>query len=171
MKRESIFRKVLAIAGCAAVIGAVDVGVSYAASATAATNGTVVIPIGITNQVSLQFGKFLPGVGTVTVAAEDGVRTGGVPALLAGGTVTAASFTVTGEPNATYAITLPPTFDLSDGTNTMAVDAFESFPATTGTLTAGTQTVKVGARVTVGAGQPAGVYTNAAGLAVTVEYN
>ncbi len=54
----------------------------------------------------------------------------------------------------------------------MAVGTFVSSPATTGTLSSGgTQTLKVGATHSVAAAQTAGVYTNATGVPVTVNYN
>jgi hypothetical protein len=53
----------------------------------------------------------------------------------------------------------------------MTVGSFTSNPTPTGTLTAGTQDVFVGATLNVAAGQAAGVYTNATGLVVTVNYN
>ncbi|HNW54406.1 MAG TPA: DUF4402 domain-containing protein, partial [Bacteroidales bacterium] len=60
---------------------------------------------------------------------------------------------------------------LTSGSNTMTVGTFTSNPTPTGTLTAGTQDVFVGATLNVAAGQAAGVYTNATGLVVTVNYN
>jgi hypothetical protein len=90
------------------------------------------------------------------------------------GTVTAAQFTVSGEPNYTYAITLPADFTLYEsgvGPASILVNAFSSTPYATGTLTAGTETVLVGATLNAGASQAAGSYTNAAGLEVIVNYN
>lgn len=174
MTRTSIIRKLMAVAGCAALIVAADVGVSHAANnATAVTNGTVVVPIAITKQVDLEFGRFLAGAGAVTVASIDGARsaTNGNTFLVPGITPTAASFTVTGEAGATFSISLPASLTLASGGNNMTVDTFESTPATPGTLTGGTQTVTVGGKVTVGGGQSPGLYTSAAGLNVIVNYN
>jgi hypothetical protein len=53
----------------------------------------------------------------------------------------------------------------------MTVNAFTSTPSGTGALTAGSQILKVGATLNVGAGQVAGTYTNATGFPVIVNYN
>jgi hypothetical protein len=53
----------------------------------------------------------------------------------------------------------------------MTVNAFSSNPSGTGTLTGGSEVLNVGATLNVGAAQPAGTYTNAAGFTVTVNYN
>jgi hypothetical protein len=53
----------------------------------------------------------------------------------------------------------------------MTVENFVSTPSNTGALNNGTQVIKVGATLNVAAAQPAGTYTNASGLFVTVNYN
>jgi hypothetical protein len=112
--------------------------------------------------------------GTV-IMTPGGVRTltGGVTLPTTAGTVTAASFNVTGAPNYTYTITLPSTATtISYLTNNMTVNAFTSSPSTTGALSAGgTQTLTVGATLNVGASQVAGNYTSATPFTVTVNYN
>jgi hypothetical protein len=60
---------------------------------------------------------------------------------------------------------------VASGSNTMSVNAFTSNPDGTGTLTGGTQTLKVGATLNVGASQAAGTYTSATPFTVTVNYN
>jgi hypothetical protein len=90
--------------------------------------------------------------------------------------VAAASFTVNGELNYTYAITLPSSsFTVSNGAATpitMSVGTFVSSPSGTGTLSAsGTQTLLVGATITMIANQASAAYTNTTGLVVTVNYN
>jgi hypothetical protein len=51
----------------------------------------------------------------------------------------------------------------------MTVATFTSTPATTGTLTAGAQTLTVGGTLSVGASQATGAYTGT--YTVTVQYN
>jgi hypothetical protein len=51
------------------------------------------------------------------------------------------------------------------------VGSFVSTPSSTGSLVGGTATVTVGATLTVPANAPAGTYTNASDLTVTVNYN
>lgn len=136
------------------------------------------VPISISKNTDMNFGTIAAssGGGTVLLSAS-GSRTpsGGIILPSLTGTVTAAQFTVNGEPGYTYAITLPTTnFTLSEsgvGPASMVVNAFTSTPSATGILTAGTQTVFVGATLNVGASQTAGSYTNTTGFQVTVNYN
>ncbi len=146
------------------------------ATATAPASATIVAPLTISKTVDMNFGNIAVSAsnpGTV-VLPNAGVRTatGGVTLPATTGTVTAASFSVTGEGVYTYAITLPTTATLTSGvSNTMTLSSFTSTPSGTGTLNAGAQTITVGATLTVGAGQTAGTYTNATAVPVTVVYN
>ena len=146
-------------------------------TATASTTATILTPIAITKTVDMNFGNIAvsPTVGGTVVLPTTGVRTltGGVTLPVVTGTVTAATFTVTGEGTSTYSITLPSSAITLNGPSsaTMTVQSFVSTPSSTGTLTAGTQQIKVGATLNVAAAQAAGSYTNASGLFVTVNYN
>jgi hypothetical protein len=141
--------------------------------------GSVIIniPIAITKTSDMNFGNIQVGstAGTVVLAPGGGRTTTGVVTLPAStGTVQAASFTVTGNANTTYSITLPTTpLTITDpvSTKTMTVSNFTSNPTPTGILTGGSQTINVGAKLIVGASQTGGAYTNATGFAVTVNYN
>jgi hypothetical protein len=115
--------------------------------------------------------------GTVSVDAAN-TRTASVPALITNLAVlpTAATFTVTGNPLSTYAITLPVgVTTISNGVQTMTVDTWLSNPTPTGALNAGgTQTLTVGATLHVGLAQAVGLYTSTLGsgdFTVTVNYN
>lgn len=130
-------------------------------------------PITIVNTQALAFGSFAAGSGgSVTVSAA-GVRSaGGGVVLLSAGAGSGASFSVTGDPNLTYAITLPANgvAALSSGANSMALTAFTSSPASTGVLSAGgSQTLSVGATLGVGGNQAAGNYSGS--FNVIVNYN
>jgi hypothetical protein len=135
------------------------------------------VPISIMKNTDMNFGTIAISASTGTVIlSTSGSRTttGGVflPSFI--GTVTAAQFTVSGEPNYTYAIMLPADFTLYEsgvGPASMIVTAFTSIPSATGTLIAGTETVLVGATLNAGASQTAGSYTNATGFDVIVNYN
>src|SRR6185437_6225541 len=99
--------------------------------------------------------------GTVALNPTTGIRTaggaGGVTLPASTGTVSAASFTVSGQGGYTYSISLPSSCTISSSGNTMTVNDFTSNPATTGTLSAGgTQTLTVGATLNVSAAQAAG---------------
>jgi len=151
--------------------------VSTFAQATATATATIVTPIAIANTVDMNFGNVAAGaaLGTV-VLTPAGARsvTGGVTLPAIAGTVTAASFDVTGQANFTYAITLPAAATTIDdgGGNTMTVTTFTSNPNSTGTLSAGgAETLTVGATLNVGATQVAGTYVSATPFTVTVNYN
>jgi hypothetical protein len=147
--------------------------VSFAqSSATANATATLVTPIAISKTVDMDFGTVAASAtsGTVVLATDNSLSsTGGVS--LPGGTSTAAQFDVTGEGTSTFSISLPSSITLASGTDNLTVDNFVSTPATTGTLTSGAATVKVGATLNVPANAPAGTYTNSTDLTVTVNYN
>ena len=158
------------------------IGFSMSASAqdtdSATATATIVTPISIVKVDDMNFGNVAVSAttaGTVVMTPEGGTSTtGGVTLPATAGTVSAASFTVSGEGTYTYAITLPTTdYTITHSTDasTMIVDAFTSTPSGTGALTAGSQTLNVGATLNVDAGQSAGTYTNATGFDVTVNYN
>ena len=147
------------------------------ATTTAASTATVITPISILKTVDMNFGNLVAtAAGGAIVLPTTGPRTGDT-AILAGpdGTVTTAQFTVSGESGYTYGITLPSTpFNVSNSDTvpaTMAVGTFVSSPDATGTLTAGTETLIVGATITLLADQASGIYSNATDLIVTVFYN
>ena len=145
-------------------------------SATATATATIVSPIAIAKTVDMNFGNVAASValGTVILNPAGGrSTTGGVTLPATTGTVTAASFTVTGTPGYTYAITLPAAaLTITSGGPSMTVDTWTSNPTPTGTLVAGTSTLTVGATLHVGASQAAGVYgIPAETFTVTVNYN
>ena len=167
----------------AIVIAAVVLGCtssSFAqATATASASATIITPISISKTVDMNFGNVAVSatIAGTAILAPGGTRTtggaGGVTLPATVGTVTAASFNVTGQGTYTYAITLPSgTINITSGANTMGLTAFTSSPSATGLLSAGgTQTLTVGATLNVAAAQPAGSYTNATAVPVTVNYN
>ena len=145
-------------------------------SATATATATIVSPIAIAKTVDMNFGNVAASAALGTVVLDPaGARsfTGGVTLPATAGTVTAASFTVTGTPGYTYAITLPAVaLTITSGGPSMTVDTWTSNPTPTGTLVAGTSTLTVGATLHVGANQAAGVYgVPAETFTVTVNYN
>ncbi len=154
------------------------------ASASAPTSTTIVAPINIVNDGELNFGSFASGIAGTLKITSAGVRsaTGGVKTNSIVGTVTPASFKVTGESGYTYSITLPieDTEDLiltdAVSSTTVTVTKFESSVAVgAGQLSVselgGEETFTVGATLEVGANQVAGTYKSTAGFQVTVNYN
>lgn len=160
-----------------ALLGLVSPASIYAASATANGTADVVSAISIAKDVGgdLGFGFVVASAtaGTAVIGTDDARSCTAGTTCVNGGTVSAADFTVSGQANYTYAITLPSSTTLSDGEatpTTMTVDSFTSSPATTGTLdAAGSQALKVGATLQVAANQRADSYTGT--FTVTVEYN
>ncbi|MDO8771956.1 MAG: DUF4402 domain-containing protein [Burkholderiaceae bacterium] len=130
------------------------------------------IAIGSSTQ-SLAFGSLVAGSGgNVTVSPASVRSTSGGVVLVPSGAGAAAQFSVTGDPSATYAITLPANgvVLLTSGSNTMAVNNFTSNPASIGQLSGGgSQTLTVGATLGVGSNQASGSYSGS--FNVTVIYN
>lgn len=144
------------------------------ATATANASATIVTPISISKNTDMNFGNIATNgtVGTVVLSpASARTFTGGVTLPAATGTVTAASFTVEGSGSYTYAITLPSSVIITSGSDQMTVNNFTSTPATTGTLSSGSQTITIGATLNLIASQAEGAYTSATPFAVTVNYN
>ncbi len=143
-------------------------------SATASASATIITPIAIAKTVDMNFGNISVNAtaGTV-IMTPAGTRsvTGGCSLPAPVGTVTAASFTVTGVAGLTFGITLPAAATTITAVTNMTVDTWTSTPTPTGTLPGGTQTLTVGATLHVGASQLAGVYTSGTPFTVTVNYN
>lgn len=156
-------------------IGAVLTSGANAASDTATASAEIIAPIAISKSVDMNFGQIVSGAGASTIVLTPaGARSvGSGDATLGNATgVTAASFAVTGQGTNTYAITLPSSVTLdNNATGTMTADTFTSNPSGTGTLTAGAQTLTVGATLNVGASQESGSYSSDTPFTVTVEYN
>lgn len=168
MKNLKFFTLAIAILGFTAT--------SFAqVSATATASATITTPISITKTVDLNFGNVAVSTTAGTVILKPaGTRTttGGVTLPATNGTVTAAEFTVEGAADYTYAITLPTEpITITGPGEPMTVSTFTSTPSSTGTLTGGTETIKVGATLNVAGGQAAGTYTSATPFEVTVNYN
>jgi len=168
MKKITILVAILLIVGF-------STNVFAQATTTASTTATIVTPIGISKTVNMNFGNVATNgaIGTVVLTpAGTRTSTGGITLPATAGTVTAASFAVTGSGSYTYTISLPSSpIALSGTTEGVTVGAFVSNPAPTGTLSTGAQTVNVGATLNIPASTAADTYKNTSGLHVTVNYN
>lgn len=173
-------KKLTALLTAGLVLGASGIAMAQSSTeSTATANATVIAPIAIVKSLSLEFGTIVKGTAGTVAIATDGARTDSGVALTPGtqtGTVRAASFAVTGEGAMTYAISLPAddavvlvTAGVADATRQMPLSSFVSNPSGTGTLTAGAQTLLVGATMTLDGSEIAGAY--AATYSVTVAYN
>lgn len=126
------------------------------------------------NTSALSFGSFTAGAGgSITVSpAGTRMKTGSVILVSQGAGASAAQFTVSGTPGASFSISLPVdgSVFLSDGAaGSMALNGFTSSPSGSGVLSGGgTQQVNVGATLTVGNAQAAGSYSGS--FNVTVNY-
>jgi hypothetical protein len=147
------------------------------ATTSADAGATVVTAIGvIANTADLNFGSLVASAGTPgtveQTAAAAPARTGAGVTLGSAAAVSPATFSVTGEGGATYAITFSPTpmtIIHTNATDRMTLTAFASSGGG-GTLDAsGAQTLYVGGTLNVAPGQAAGVYTGT--FDVTVTYN
>jgi methionine-rich copper-binding protein CopC len=170
-------RKIISIVTLITAVVAVSTNASAQVTSEAATSGaTIVAPISIVKDIDLNFGNVaVSGTAGTVVLSTAGARTftGGITLPTQDGSVTAAKFTVGGESDYTYAITLPASIELAGVTaaNKMTLDSFVSLPLTTGQLASGTQTLLVGGTLNVLGGQPADTYSNDTDLKVTVNYN
>ena len=169
----SRFAKIAVAVGAIGLAGGLQSSVQ-AASTTATAAAVVATAIGIAKTVDMDFGTVTEdGSGGTVILATDGSRTTtGGASVLSGSPGAAASFNVTGEGANTYTIVItgdPVT--LNSGGNTMTATTFVTLPTPTGTLTAGAQTLLVGATLTLASSQATGTYLSATPFTVTVAYN
>jgi hypothetical protein len=147
-------------------------------SATANAGARIISPLSIAVVNNLHFGTIFKGTSASTIFLDPTLAVG--PSVATGNAQTAptiaplysrASFTVTGEPTLTYAITLPAngTVTITGPGPAMGID-FTSSPTPTGTIGAGgTQTLIVGGTLSVAANQTSGTYSGT--FNVSVAYN
>lgn len=144
---------------------------------TATATATIIAPLTLTNAGDMSFGNITATAagGTVVLAPAGGRTADGVQLPGTTGTVSAASFTVGGEANYAYTVTLPTTHTLTKtaSTETMALSTFtSSLTNETASLDgSGAGSFTVGATLTLGADQVSGTYENATGFTVSVLYN
>lgn len=150
------------------------------ASTTANINARVAAAISILKTADMSFGDFTNDVAACTLVLSPSTGavsvTAGACSPLAGGAnpAAAAGFTVNGEGNHKFSVTLPgANVTLSDGAgHTLTVNTFTmnpvGAPAGVLQLAVGTTTFNVGASLTTVANQVAGNYTGT--FSVTVTY-
>lgn len=144
-----------------------------AATAIATVEANIISIISIATRNGLSFGDISSSASAGTVI----LTPGGSRGTSGGATINTASghapatFDLEGTPNASYAISLPLSVELSDGaSNTMSVEQFTSSPLGSGVLdNNGRQTLYVGASLNVNDNQPYGSYSGQ--MVVTVAYN
>ena len=144
------------------------------ASATAnfTASATIIQPIGITTTNNMQFANIDARNGGAVILTPDNTRiTNGDIELAEGGTVSAASFEVTGQTGFAFGISLPHgSHRLSSGSESMLLQDFTT--NYDGSSIAGDgKTIKVGASLIVNPNQQPGNYKTNGDLQVTVNYN
>lgn len=128
--------------------------------------------ITLANTGGLNFGKVLPygSAGSIYINPINGAPSVSNAFISDATNVRASSWAVTGIPGAPYAVTLPTSVVISNGTENMTVNTFgRSGPGQLNLDAAGNGNFNVGARLNVGANQPVGIYSGT--FNVTVSYN
>ena len=144
------------------------------ASATAnfTASATIIQPIGITTTNNMQFANIDARNGGAVILTPENTRiTNGDIELAEGGTVSAATFEVTGQTGFAFGISLPQgSHRLSSGSESMVLQDFTT--NYDGSSIAGNgKTIKVGASLIVNPNQQPGDYKTNGDLQVTVNYN
>lgn len=155
-------------------IAALNVNAQSTATESADATANILQHLTLVKNVDLAFGDIITDTdgGTVKIAATlaGGPTYDGLPTQLTT-TTAAAKFTASGQDGATFAITLPGTVVITNlNTKTMEIADFISSKGTTAvSLTGGSTEFYVGATLTVGAAQEAGLYSGTFPVTVTYE--
>ena len=149
-------------------------------SASGTGSLTIIQPLTITKNADLQFGSVVRPVsaaGAVAVAVT-GARTvtGDIQALASGDTPQAARFTISGEGGHALSVTIPASFTLANGAQSLVVTTTNNLTGALSAQTlsgtaggAGALDVRVGGTVALSTTTPAGLYTGA--FTVSTAYN
>jgi hypothetical protein len=140
----------------------------------ATASAKVVESLVLTNTVPLNFGTMtVPTTAATVTVAPGGVRssTGTLSLLTIAPVSTDATYTVDGDNNASYSITLPADgiVTIASGANSMSINTFKvTSDLLTRTLNGtGNDSFDVGATLNLISGQPAGSYTGSFDVVVT----
>ena len=154
-------------------------GVAHAqstASASASGSTTIVRPITITKTADMAFGTIVkPSSGTATIqlpSSGDTVSATGGAAAVSGGTLSRAKFAIGGEGGQAVSISVPASFNMSMGSDTIAVtltpDLAASVNLSNAAGSSGSATLNVGGQFSLPSTQATGVYSGS--FTVTVAY-
>lgn len=172
--------KSIAAAAALLTVAIAAPAMAQSASTTGTGSITVIRPLTITKNADLKFGTVVrptTGAGTVTVSAA-GARSvaGGVVGLNSGDTPQAAQFTVDGEGGQSISVTIPGTFSIANGTDTLTVTTSNNLTGSAAAQTlsnalgaAGSLSFRVGGSVPVNSTSPTGTYTGT--FTVSAAYN
>ena len=172
--------KFIAAAAAVLTVAVAAPAMAQSASTTGTGSITVIRPLTITKNADLKFGTVVrpsTGSGTVTISAA-GARSvaGGVVGLSSGDTPQAAQFTVDGEGGQSISVTVPGTFSIANGSDTLTVTTSNNLIGSAAAQTlsnalgaAGSLSFKVGGSVPVNSTSPTGVNTGT--FTVSAAYN
>lgn len=175
-----MFIKTIALAAAALTVSVAAPAMAQSASTTGTGSITVLRPLTLTKNADLKFGTVVrptSGAGTVAVSAA-GARSvaGGVVGLSSGDTPQAAQFTVDGEGGQSISVTIPATFSIANGTDTLTVTTSNNLSGSAASQTlsnalgsAGSLSFRVGGSVPVASTTPTGAYTGT--FTVSAAYN
>lgn len=143
------------------------------ASATAAISATVIQPLGVSTAAPLQFGAFatLAG-GSLTIDGNGSVATSGDVSPSSSGPAGPARFVLSGEPGATYAITLPRQTELGHETepDRIQISDFTIHSSSPYVFdSSGEAQLSIGATLRIGKAPALGTYHGS--FEIMVEYN
>jgi hypothetical protein len=146
--------------------------------ATAQVSASIIIPLSATETSQLNFGRFFPGSqgGTIMISPTGSVMTSST-VVTAASSRNPGSFFVSGATDVTFAIALPDsptTLTNAADSKTIVVSDWVTIPENGDAgikLDGGTQTIMVGATLTVGSldENPRGIYTGS--YRITFAYN
>lgn len=152
-------------------VGVEDISAAEFTDTTANGAASILAPISISSTTSMNFGTV--GVAVTSGSLEimpDGTTIPINVTELAGGIASEGVFTVTGDGNAAYSVTLPTSTILSSGPNTVTVDSFNHDGGATPTIAGGgSRDLAIGATLNIGNNQLSGTYSG--NYSVTVNYN
>ncbi len=167
MKRNN---KLLIAAVAAALSAGMYTSAVSAATISANAAANVIAPLTVVEtNGGMNFGDVAVGTGGGTVVLDTGGGrsvTGDAEAV-AGGTVQAGAYNVTGSGTKAYNISLPASALITDGSDNMTVDGFNH--NATGVLSSGADTFNVGATLNINGSQAPNAYSGTYSLTVNYQ--
>ncbi|MEI8204032.1 MAG: DUF4402 domain-containing protein [Bacteroidota bacterium] len=170
-------QKAFVVAGLMPILLFLSIHVSAQISASANAGVKLVLPLSLTENSPMHFGTItVNGSSGTVVVNTSGVRskTGGVTLQSIAPLMSLATYTVGGEAGRTYAINLPTTISVSNGTSSMTIGTLLAKSVSgsishtaTGTIgSGGTEQFVIGGTLNVAGGQEVGIYEGTFPLSV-----
>ncbi len=142
-------------------------------SETASSTATLVVPLSISLTTDMDFGVVASSAtaGTIVMSNAGAVSQTGGSSVISGSTTTAV-FHVTGEGSESISVAYPTTLSLAGSVSgALSLSSIAADCGNSTTLSSGAKDIKFSAVLNIPANTIAGVYSNATGLLVTVNYN